>query len=231
MPQRLDEFNKKFIYTDTNPENIIAGRKNALFFRKNEFFYFNADGNLDGHWQKLPYRTVIIPPPVLTKLIKFRTPTELWIKTTDGYLDEFNEVLPKTGWKFMSYKDVFSTYASSKAFHWLFPAPTSTNDPVGIDGQRSYDENYFYAKISGKWYRTPIVRFSEPGTSSPDNSYWETNLPFVDTPRYIPVPPNSSYPGIEGDQSYDLDFFYIRVGAWKRSHLLVFYNGDKMAVF
>lgn len=31
MPQRLDEFNKKFVYTDTNPENIIVAKRTHCF--------------------------------------------------------------------------------------------------------------------------------------------------------------------------------------------------------
>ena len=87
MPQRLDEFNKKFVYTNTNPENIIVAKKNALFYRKGNEFYVNHDGVINGKWQKLPYKTVIIPPPPLTKLIKYKQPQELWIKTSDGFFN------------------------------------------------------------------------------------------------------------------------------------------------
>lgn len=230
MPARLDEFNKKFIYTDTNPENIIAAKKNSFFFRRGNEFYVNISGNINANWQKLPYRTVIIPPPPLTKLIKFKTDAELWIKTTDGYINEFKELLPKTGWKLSSYNDVFAKLFT-RNLNWFFPVPASSNDPVGVDGNRSYDENYFYAKISGKWYRSPIVTYNFPGAASVDRPDLSTNLPFVDKPRLLPVPPNSNFPGINGDQTYDYDFFYVKVTNFKRVPLQIFYNPNKMTRF
>jgi hypothetical protein len=57
MHQRLDEFNKKFVYTNTNPENVIVTKKNALFYRNGNEFYVNRDGVINGKWQKLPYKT------------------------------------------------------------------------------------------------------------------------------------------------------------------------------
>jgi hypothetical protein len=232
MSQRLDEFNKKVIYTKTNPEDIIAAKKNALFFRKGKEFYFNADGNISGKWEKLPYRTVIIPPPTLTKLIEYEQPYEVWLKTTDGPYDEFNVLLPKKGWQFLAYKDVFAIIQQGKKVNWIFPPPVNTDDPVGNNNSRSYDENYFYAKISGKWYRTPITVFDVAGLPSTDTPYWTTNLPFVDGPRYLPVPNTSIFPGsLYGDQSYDLEFFYIKVSKWKRSRLFMYYNTGKMARF
>ncbi len=231
MSQRLDEFNKKYIYTDTNPENIIAGKKNALFFRRGENFYFNADGNLDGYWEKLNYRTVIIPPPVLTKLIRFKTANEVWVKDTDGFYNEFEQLMPKTGWKFLSYKDIFVRASTGKRYNWIFPPPTSTDDPIGNNNSRSYDNNYFYAKISGKWYRTPISIFDSAESEGPDQPGLTSGLPFVDAPRYLPVPANTPYPGLIGEQSYDVDYFYIKPSLWRRSHLLVYAGLNKMAVF
>ena len=232
MPQRLDEFNKKFVYTNTNPENIISGRKNALFSREGNNFFFNAGGNASGTWTKLPYRTVIIPPPPLTKLIEYEHASEMWLKTTDGFYDRYNKLMPKTGWQFLSYTDATAEFVTDKVVRWTFPVPTNSNDAVGVENSRSYDENYFYAKVGGKWLRAPITLFTEAGASTADNPYWNVNLPFVDDPRYLPVPPNSSYPAnLTGDQSYDLDFFYIKASQWKRSPLFIYDIVNKMAQF
>ena len=231
MSQRLDEFNKKFVYTKTNPENIVAAKKNALFFRYGNDFYLNHDGNIDGEWHKLHYRTVIIPAPPATKLIKFEQPYEVWLKTTDGFIDEFKALLPKTGWKFLSYKNVFSIASSLKILNWTFPPPSSSYDPIGNNNSRSYDENFFYAKIGDMWFRTPITTFTFPGPDSPENPYLYNNLPFVDRPRAFPVPPMPVYPGEIGDQSYDLEYFYVKPSTWKRSQLLMFYGDVKMTAF
>jgi hypothetical protein len=234
MSQRLDEFNKRFIYTDTNPENIIVAKKNAYFYRKGNDFYVNHSGNLDGKWEKLPYKTVIIPPPPLTKLIKYKQPQELWIKTTDGFYDEFKALLPKTGWKFVSYKDIFAK-GNPKRLNWVFPVPTSSNDPIGNNNSRSYDENYFYAKVAGKWLRTPITTWNgiSPSGEGPDRSDLSTNLPFVDAPRRKPLPnnPHDTNQVDVGDQTYDVEYFYIRISNWKRSRLNIYYDTNKMARF
>lgn len=232
MPQRLDEFNKKFVYTNTNPENIIVAKKNALFYRKGNEFYVNHDGVINGKWQKLPYKTVIIPPPPLTKLIKYKQPQELWIKTSDGFFNEFKELLPKTGWKFLNNQNIFVS-ANIKNLNWIFPVPTSSNDPIGNNNSRSYDENYFYAKISGIWVRTPITIFNYAGNSSPDNPNLSNFLPFVASPRFLPVPSTSATidSAITGEQTYDADFFYIKPSIWKRSVLNIYYNTNKMTRF
>lgn len=232
MPQRLDEFNKKFVYTNTNPENIIVAKKNALFYRKGNEFYVNHDGVINGKWQKLPYKTVIIPPPPLTKLIKYKQPQELWIKTSDGFFNEYKELLPKTGWKFLNNQNIFVS-ATIKNLNWIFPVPTSSNDPIGNNDSRSYDENYFYAKISGIWVRTPITIFDYAGNSSPDNPNLNNFLPFVAVPRFLPVPSTSATidGAVPGEQTYDADFFYIKPSIWKRSVLNIYYNTNKMTRF
>lgn len=236
MPQRLDEFNRKFIYTETNPENIISAKKNALFFRKGEKFYVNHTGEVNGKWDVLPYRTVIIPQPPRGKLIKYKKPQEVWIKTTDGFYDEYKELLPKTGWKFLSYQDVFLKKAAvARKFNWIFPPPTNSFDTIGNNKSRSYDENYFYAKLDGMWYRTPILNWNgiSPSGEGPDKPELNTNLPFADTPRFIPLPNNSNnIIGSEsGDQTYDVEYFYIRTSKWRRTRLNIYYDANKMARF
>ena len=98
--ERLKEFNKKFVYIGTNPENIISANKGALFFRDNTTFFLNSSGNAKGQWVKLPYRTVVSPPPPKNVPIKYKNPTELWIKTTDGYLDALGIFSRKQGGNF-----------------------------------------------------------------------------------------------------------------------------------
>lgn len=230
--QRLDDYNNRFIYVETDPENIIPGKKNAYFFRYGTEFYVNPTGNLEAdEWIKLPYRTVVLPPPPLTKEIKFKLPYQAWIKEIDGNYDQYGNLLPKQGWKYLGSIDLFSRRRLGKNLNWIFPPPTSSEDNIGNNNSRSYDENYFYAKISGKWYRTPIVRYVEAGPASPDTSYWTDNLPFVAAPRFFPVPGNSVYGAVQGDQTYDLDFFYINVNFWKRSRLLIYTGSHKMARF
>lgn len=233
MHQRLDEFNKKFIYTETNPENIISAKKNSIFFRKGNEFYVNYSGNLDGHWEKLSYKTVTIPPPPATKLIKYKYPQEIWVKTTDGFFNDKKELMPKTGWKFVSNTNLFAK-ANPKKLNWIFPVPTSSNDSIGNNNSRSYDENFFYAKISGKWYRTPISVFTFPDDSTAEDPYLTNNLPFVDTPRFRPSPPSNSNVtdgSVFGDQTYGNIFFYIKVSKWKRSRLNIYYDTNKMTKF
>ena len=106
MPNRVPDVNDS-IYTDTNPENIIPAPKGAWFFRKAKKFYVNYSGDVAGQWIELPYLTVILPRPNPNKVIIYEHNTMLWEKTTNGFLDEFRELLPKTGWKFYSYDDVF----------------------------------------------------------------------------------------------------------------------------
>ena len=235
MSKRLDEINKKFIYTDTNPENIVVAKKNALFFRKGNEFYINRSGVVNGKWEKLPYKTVIIPHPPKSKAIKYKKEQELWVKTTDGFFDEFKDLLPDTGWKFLSNQNIFAAAPSTniKDLNWIFPVPVSSNDTIGNNNSRSYDENFFYAKISNKWVRTPITIFDYAGNSSPDDPDLNNFLPFVAPPRFQPVPTTSGTidGGITGDQTYDADFFYIKPYVWKRSILNVYYNINKLTRF
>jgi hypothetical protein len=89
MPARLDDFNKKFVYTETNPEGIIAAKKGAFFYRRGKEFYVNLEGNLQsGFWEKLNYRTVIIPPPPANKIID--VPTKYGLKPRTGFLMSLN---------------------------------------------------------------------------------------------------------------------------------------------
>ena len=235
--KRLDDFNKKFIYTDTNPENIIVAKKNAMFFRSGHEFYVNYSGVVNGKWEKLLYKTVIIPHPPKSKLIKYKKEQELWIKTTDGFFDEFEDLLPKTGWKFLSNQNIFAVVptvaVSIKDLNWIFPVPVSSNDTIGNNNSRSYDENYFYAKISGEWVRTPITIFEYSGNSSSDDLNLSNFLPFVAPPRFQPVPAISATTddAVTGDQTYDADFFYIKPSVSKRSILNVYYNSNKMTRF
>lgn len=231
MTARLDDFNRRFVYTTTNPENIIGAPKGALFFRRGLEFYLNREGNLDATWTKLPYRTVILPHPPLTKEIKYEHPYEVWLKTIDGNYDEYGNLLPKQGWTFVSNDNLFSRQSLGKALNWILPPPTSSDDSIGNNNSRSYDENFFYAKIGGKWYRTPISIYNTPGDASADDPYWTNNLPFVDAPRFAPVPPATGAGGFVGEQSYDSDFFYIFPTSWKRSALLRYVGVNKMACF
>jgi len=235
MPQRSDEINKKFIYTDTNPENIVVAKKHALFYRRGNEFYINHSGVVNGKWEKLPYKTVIIPHPPKSKVIKYKKEQELWVKTTDGFFDEFKDLLPDTGWKFLSNQNIFAAAPSTniKDLNWIFPVPVSSNDPIGNNNSRSYDENFFYAKISNKWVRTPITIFDYAANSSPDNPDLNNFLPFVAPPRFQPVPTTSGTidGGVTGDQTYDADFFYIKPSVWKRSILNVYYNINKLTRF
>lgn len=234
MVARLDDFNKKFVYTETNPEGIIAAKKGAFFYRRETDFYINREGNIqNGEWEKLNYKTVIIPPPPASKTIKYKKPHEIWLKTTDGFLNEFEQLMPKTGWQIFAYKDAFAMQLRI-SLNWIFPPPKSSNDPVGVNGNRSYDNNYFYAKYNNKWYRTPLTTYTFTSEFVADIPALTTNLPFVDLPRaglsYVSYDPNCSR---EGDQTYDKDFFYVKVNrvTWKRARLNIFKIPYKMAVF
>lgn len=235
MPARVDDFNKKFVYTETNPEGIIAAKKGAFFYRRDNDFYINLDGNLEtGNWEKLNYRTVIIPPPPLTKLIKYKRPHEIWLKTTDGFYNDLEQLMPKTGWKIFAYKDAFAIQIQNTV-RWVFPPPKTSYDAFGTNGEKSYDENYLYVKFSGLWYRVPLAIYTFIGSRrDTDNPTLVLNPPFSDN--------RAGYPGITsydlacsmlGDQTYDNDFFYVRVNSktWKRTTLNVFQIAYKMTIF
>ena len=229
MP-RIPDFNDKFLYTKTNPNNIIAAKKGALFFRRHHRFYLNLSGNLDSDWILLPYKTVVLPVPDADKPIYFEQQFEVWEKNSDGLNDELGYTLPKTDWTFFSNDDIFISSAT-KGLHWIFPVPTSSSDPIGGNNDRSYDENFFYAKLSGSWVRTPITTFIDPTpTDSGEIDYWYNNLPFVDYPRRSPRPTSINDSGLAGDQSYDYDYFYVNPSKWKRT-LLTNFSGSKMTTF
>ena len=230
MPH-IPDLNDKFIYTRTDPNSIIAAPKGALLFRRNNRFYLNRTGNLTSNWTLLPYKTVINPVPDEDKPIRFEHKFEVWIKNSDGLKDELGYLLPKTDWKFFSYDHLFVT-AEQRSLHWIMPPPENSVDPRGSDNARSYDENFFYAKISGSWVRTPILTFVESSSmDSGEIPALYTHLPFVDPPRRAPRPVTVYDSGLPGDQSYDFDFFYVKPSLWKRSPLSVYYYPDKMTVF
>ena len=237
MPNRVPDINSS-IYTDCNPENIVPAKKGAWFFRRDSNFYVNDSGDVNGTWVQLPYKTVILPRPNPNKLILYSQRFQLWQKSTDGFKapwtlgDRTVSILPKTGWKLISNEDAFLPVIDPRAFNWIFPAPLSSDDPVGNDGSKSYDNDYFYHKTGGKWYRNPLVLFTYQGTAVGDTSTWYNNLPFVVAPRALPVP-SSSY-AVDtiksGDQTYDGDFFYIKANLWKRAPLIT-YTPSKMTLF
>lgn len=122
------------------------------------------------------------------------------------------------------------SFSTLRVFSWVFPAPTNSNDPLGVDNDRSYDENFFYAKINGQWLRTPLVNFSiNVSTNTDENEFWYDNLPFVDRPR-VPIPSTPLDPGLVGAQTFDDDFFYVKDIIWKRT-LLINFISNKMTVF
>lgn len=233
MAARTNDVNRD-IYTETNPEGIIAAKKGAFFYRRNNEFYLNEEGNLEtGNWRKLELRTVVIPPPPLTKLIQYRRPHEIWIKTTDGFFNDYEQLMPKTGWKIFSYKDAFAIQIQN-TLNWVFPAPAASYDPRGSNSDKSYDSDYLYVKFSGVWYRTPLSIYTFVGSRSPENPTLYTNPPFAD--KRAGFPGDNSYIlacSMEGDQTYDNDFFYVRVNkkTWKRTNLNIFEIGYKMTVF
>ena len=227
MP-RIPDLNDKFIYTRTDPNSIIAAPKGALFFRRNTQFYLNLSGNFASKWSLLPYKTVIILVLDEDKPIRYEHSCEVWIKSSNGLKDELGYLLPKTDWKLFSYDDIFVA-SGQKNLHWIMPPPASSTDPRGSDNSRSYDENFFYAKISGSWARTPIHLYDTASLDVGEVPYWYSNLPFVDAPRRAPAP-NRHDSNIPGDQSYDRDFFYINPSMWKRTPL-DYFDASKMTNF
>lgn len=227
MP-RIPNIADKFLYTKTDPNNVISGEKGALFFRRGNRFFLNADGNFDSHWVLLPYRTVIYPVPDDDKPIQYEHPFEIWEKNSNGHKNDLGVLMPKTDWKFYAYEDAFLS-RKIKELHWIFPPPLHSTDPRGNNKFRSYDENFFYAKISGSWLRTPIHVYDSASLDSGDVQKWYDDLPFVDYPRRTPAP-NRHDDGMIGDQSYDDNFFYVRPSLWKRTPLNYF-DTSKMTKF
>lgn len=231
MPERVIDFNKKFLYTGTNPENIISAKKGSWFFRYNKDFYLNSTGDWNDSWEKLPYRTVILPAVDEDWIVQYEQPYELWFKEIDGFKDEHRELLPKTGWKLFGYINVF-VEAARKGFNWITPPPSSSYDSIGKNGNRSYDENFYYFKDQTTWYRTPITIFDYTATDSGEHTGSYYNLPYVVPPRFLPVPHNSNdqLQAQNGNESYDDEFYYIKPSKWKRSTMIIF-TPSKMTLF
>lgn len=237
MPNRIPDINSD-IYTECNPEGIISAKKGAWFFRRDKNFYINHQGDEYGEWVKLPYTTVTLSRPNPNKIIIYSHRFQLWEKMEDGIKipwimgDREVSYNPKMGWKSISYEDAFMSIPDPRPFNWIFPPPASSYDPRGSDKNRSYDENFFYAKTASVWYRTPITLYTFAGNPSGENANLQNNLPFVVVPRATPVP-SSSYQSDSvkpGDQTYDADFFYIKPSVWKRSALSV-YSPSQMTIF
>ena len=236
MPNRVSPPEYSTIYTGTNPENIIPAPKGAWFFRRNNFFFVNMTGAVDGTWIPLPYKTVVLPRPNPNKLIIYREPYELWEKKSNGFLDDFRELLPKTDWEFVSNEDVFFDKEES-GFDWIFypgfgVPPTSSIDPGGGQWSRGFTDDFYYLKSGSLWYRTPLALFYFQGVDIGEQPNLYSNPPFVSPPRYLPLP-SSSFTvdsSILGVESYDRDFYYIKANPWKRSSLNI-YETMNMTIF
>ena len=231
MSERVIDFNKKFLYTETNPENIISAKKGSWFFRIGGDFYLNTSGDWNDEWEKLPYRTVILPAVDADWVVKFEHPYELWFKEIDGFRDEHRQLLPKTGWKFFGYLNVFAN-VEAETSPWT-AVPTSSYDPTGFERSRAYDENFYYYKTQEIWYRTPITLFTYKSSDSGNRQEMYNELPFVQAPRYLPVPSNSTdQSGAPyGKETYDDEFYYVKPSTkWKRCTILVF-DPSKLAIF
>ena len=237
MPNRIPDEDYS-IFTDCNPENIIPAKKGAWFFRRDHNFYINNTGDVAGEWIQFPYKTVILPRPLPNKPIKYSQRFQLWEKTTDGFKapwlpgDRTKSILPKTGWKYISSEDAFIAVSDPRPFNWIFPVPINSYDPIGVSGNKSFDNDFYYYKTGSIWYRNPLAIFNYSGSYSGDNPVWYNNLPFVVVPRALPVP-SSSYvcDSIKpGDQTYDGDFFYVKGSLWKRAPLLT-YTPSKLTLF
>jgi len=158
------------------------------------------------------------------------------VREKDNILLKFTPV--KNAWNAKSIRTVLGLFSQpakiitfdKRTFSWIFPVPTRSSDPIGVDNDRSYDENFFYAKINGRWLRTPLVDFTiNLSTDSGEDEYWYDNLPFVDRPR-SPVPLTPFDTGLVGAQTFDDDFFYVKGDIWKRTLLLNFIT-NKMTTF
>lgn len=227
MPIRSSDFDEKVLYTKTNPENIISAPKGSWFFRQGGDFFVNTGKS----WVKLPFKTVILPAPDEDRIIKYEQPFELWFKFSDGFYDEFRKLMPKTGWKFFSHKNIFAHGGGGANISDWLPVPTSSDDPNGHHKSKSYDENYFYSKINTRWYRTPITVFTFPTTDSGEQSDLYNQLPYAHAPRFLPVPPNSNTNTANaGEETYDDEFYYIKTSKWKRCSIIMF-RPSKMTVF
>ncbi len=221
MPDRIQIGQQQKKYTETNPNNIIPAKKGALFARVGHDFYLFSSNK----WNKLTYRTVILPRPNANDLINYEREYEVWGKEKDGLPDKDSVFSDKLGWVFYGYKKPFSDEVVTKIFDWFFPVPTSSNDSVGAENDKSYDDDFYYLKTGSYWYRTPISVFDEPGTYGPEQIDLYNNPPFIDPPRFLPIPPNSSYSGGRvGEQTHDADFYYTKPSVWKRCPLVIFDN-------
>lgn len=123
-----------------------------------------------------------------------------------------------------------SKMTTFNTFSWIFPAPNNSNDSFGNNNDRSYDENFFYAKVDNQWLRSPLINFTvNVSPNSGENEYWYDNLPFVDRPRAsVPTLPVDF--GLIGAQTFDDDYFYIKDNIWKRI-LLINFLPSKMTTF
>lgn len=54
---------------------------------------------------------------------------------------------------------IFSKYGVSPTAHVAWKTKPKTSDDYGEEGWMSYDENYHYIYVKGKWLRQPLDNF------------------------------------------------------------------------
>jgi len=160
-------------------------------------------------------------------------------RTIDGQNLEIVEKYPyekrsniKTLINVIPYKRTELSFRDLKTFQWIFPAPTSSSDASGADGDRSYDNKFFYYKSDGVWRRSPLSLFKSTRLrNSPETNFWYTNLPFVTRPRAALVPRRVDDFGKPGEETFDTYFFYVKTDKGWRRYSLSTFNPSKMTIF
>ncbi len=160
-------------------------------------------------------------------------------KTVDGQSLEIVEKYPfekrsniKTLIAVGPYKRTEQSFRNKKTFQWIFPAPTSSNDEIGVSGDKSYDNKFFYYKDGSVWKRSPLSVFKNKRLrNSLETNFWYRNLPFITSPRAALIPRRVSDFGEIGEQTFDDYFFYVKVDSGWRRYPLSTFNPSKMTIF
>lgn len=172
-------------------------------------------------------------------MAEYKISSRLNQKTVDNQSLEIVKKYPydkrsniKTSIEISPYKRTDLSFRNFKIFNWIFPKPTNSNDSLGQNGDRSYDNKFFYYKDGAVWKRSPLAAFKPQRLrNSIETDFWYVNLPFVTSPRASLVPRRIADFGKLNEQTYDTYYFYTKTGAGWRRYPLNTFSPSKMTIF
>lgn len=169
----------------------------------------------------------------------YKISSKLNQKTIDGKFLEIVKKYPydkrlniKTLIEIIPYKRTEFSFRNFKVFNWIFPKPTNSNDSAGQDGDRSYDNKFFYYKDGSVWKRSPFAIFKPQRIrNSIEINFHYENLPFVTNPRASLVPRRITDFGKLNEETYDTYYFYAKTDVGWRRYPLNTFSPSKMTIF